>query len=200
MSESATARIAVAAATYWLDRPYSYRIPASLQDRILPGVRVVVPFGRGNRRTEGIVLSVGPTPPDAKGLKAIASVLDSESVLSEEMIRLSIWLHDRYFCSVYVAIHAMLPAGLWYRLEEAYAVCSGVDRETAYGAADGSEAETLILDALFSHEGSCPARDIRIVFEGRDPSRALQSLVRKGIIEPDSRTKRRIGDKNVRMI
>ena len=48
------ARIAVAAATYWVDRPYSYRVPAALSDSVVPGVRVVVPFGRGNRRTEGV--------------------------------------------------------------------------------------------------------------------------------------------------
>ena len=113
------ARIAVAAATYWVDRPYSYRVPAALSDSVVPGVRVVVPFGRGNRRTEGIVLSLGKSGEEDRRLKSVASVLDSEPVLSEEMLRLAVWLHDRYFCTVYEAIHAMLPAGLWYKLEAA---------------------------------------------------------------------------------
>ena len=47
----ATAKIAVAAATYWVDRPFDYRIPPALADKVVPGVRVVVPFGGGNRRT-----------------------------------------------------------------------------------------------------------------------------------------------------
>ena len=194
------ARIAVAAATYWVDRPYSYRVPAALSDSVVPGVRVVVPFGRGNRRTEGIVLSLGESGEEDRRLKSVASVLDSEPVLSEEMLRLAVWLHDRYFCTVYEAIHAMLPAGLWYKLEAAYSLCPGVDRERGYDAADGDRAEGLILDAVFAHGGSCPLEDIRRVFGEVDPSRALQSLVRKGVLAPDSRQKRRVGDKKVRMI
>ena len=50
------AKIAVAAAVYAIDKPYSYRIPKNLA--VQPGMRVMVPFGHGNRQTEGIVLSV----------------------------------------------------------------------------------------------------------------------------------------------
>ena len=77
----ATAKIAVAAATYWVDRPFDYRIPPALADKVVPGVRVVVPFGGGNRRTEGIVLSLGTAQPCMR-LKSIASVLDASPVLS----------------------------------------------------------------------------------------------------------------------
>jgi len=199
MSEGpVTARIAVAAASYWLDRPYDYLIPAALEERAVPGVRVVVPFGRGNRRTEGIILSLG-TGENGKELKRIASVLDTEPVLSPEMLRLAVWLRERYFCTVYDAVHAMLPAGLWYQMESAYSLCAGVDREAAYAAAGRSGQEKLILDAVFAHDGSCPVADLRRVFENSDPARALQSLVRKGILETDSREKRRIGDKKIRM-
>ena len=52
------AKIAVSAATYWIDRPYDYLIPEELGDKLRPGMRVYVPFSRGNRRCEGIVLAV----------------------------------------------------------------------------------------------------------------------------------------------
>ena len=54
-----TARVAVSAAVFAIDRPYSYRIPDKLKDAASPGVRVVVPFGKGNRRSEGVVLDEG---------------------------------------------------------------------------------------------------------------------------------------------
>ena len=145
-----TAKIAVSAATYWVDRPYDYRIPDALRDKIAPGVRVVVPFGGGNRRTEGIVLSLGAAQPGVR-LKNIASVLDAEPVLSPEMIRLAVWLRERYFCTVYDAVHAMLPAGLWYQMESVYTLCAGIDRERAYEAAGKSGQERLVLDAVFAH-------------------------------------------------
>ena len=194
-----TAKVAVAAAAYWLDRPYDYLIPESLVSNVVPGVRVVVPFGRGNRRTEGIVLSLGTHEDRDIRLKTIASVLDKEPVLSGEMLRLAVWIRERYFCTVYDAVHAMLPAGLWYSMESAYSLSPGTDKETAYKAAGSSRQEQLILDALFAHGGSCPVSDLRRLFDGEEPARALQSLVRKKILETDSREKRRVGDKRVRM-
>ena len=194
-----TAKVAVDAAAYWVDRPFDYLIPPVLVEAAVPGVRVVVPFGRGNHRTEGIILSLGPAP-DNKKLKSIVSVLDEESVLSPELLRLAVWVRDRYFCTVYNVVHAMLPAGLWYRMEGMYSLCDGIDRETAYDAAGKSSQERLILDAVFAHDGSCPVRDIHRVLEPADPARSLQSLVKKGILETDSREKRRIGDKRVSMV
>ena len=55
---SAIAKIAVSAATYWLDRPYDYKIPRELEEKALPGVSVYVPFSNGNRRTEGVILAL----------------------------------------------------------------------------------------------------------------------------------------------
>ena len=159
----ATAKIAVAAATYWVDRPFDYRIPPVLADKVVPGVRVVVPFGGGNRRTEGIVLSLG-TAQSGMRLKSIASVLDASPVLSPEMIRLAVWLRERYFCTVYDAVHAMLPAGLWYQMESVYTLCAGFDRESAYAAAGKSAQEQLVLDAVFVRS-VYPGRRTRITSE-----------------------------------
>ena len=53
-------KIAVSAAVFAIDKPYSYRIPQGLELR--PGHRVQVPFGRANKASEGIVLSVEPGP------------------------------------------------------------------------------------------------------------------------------------------
>lgn len=44
------AKIAVSAALFAIDKPYSYEIPPELT--LEPGMRVLVPFGRGNRSCE----------------------------------------------------------------------------------------------------------------------------------------------------
>lgn len=109
-----TAKVAVSAATYAIDRPYDYTIPDKLRNAVMPGLRVVVPFGRGNRRCEAIVLSVSDISPD-KPLKAIESALDDSPVLSAEQLKLALWMRDRFFCTVYDAVHAMLPSGMWFK-------------------------------------------------------------------------------------
>ena len=79
------AQVAVSCAIFAIDQPYSYRIPQGMQ--ILPGMRVVVPFGRANRRTEAIVLGVQTGSEDK--LKAIEQLLDDEPVMTDEQLRLA---------------------------------------------------------------------------------------------------------------
>lgn len=110
------AKIAVSAATYWLDRPYDYLIPEKLESAAVPGVRVTVPFSRGNRRSEGVILGVSDHSEYDK-LKAIETVLDTAPVLSAEQIKLAMWMHDRFFCTVYDAVKTILPAGLWFKAD-----------------------------------------------------------------------------------
>ena len=117
MAEAKVAKIAVSAATYWLDKPYDYLIPENLRSVIAPGVRVIVPFSRGNRQTEGIVLSVSDHSEFGDKLKPVLSVLDSEPVLTSQQIKLALWMHDRLFCTVYDAVKAILPAGLWFKAD-----------------------------------------------------------------------------------
>ena len=49
-----------------------------------------------------------------ESLKPVLAVLDPEPVLTEEQIRLALFMRERFFCTVYDAIKAMLPAGLWF--------------------------------------------------------------------------------------
>ncbi len=107
------AKIAVSELTYWLDRPYDYLVPSAYHDSLKPGMRVYVPFSRGNRRAEGIVLSVSDKA-DYESPKAIISVLDEEPVLTKAQLELAFWMRERFFCTVYEAVRAILPAGLWF--------------------------------------------------------------------------------------
>ena len=53
MLQIPVAKVAVLAATFAFDRPYTYKIPQPLTDTLRPGCRVMVPFSRGNRPCEG---------------------------------------------------------------------------------------------------------------------------------------------------
>ena len=105
------ASVAVSAANFAIDKPYSYRIPEGMA--LEPGQRVQVPFGRANKRAEGVVLAVSRGEDAA--LKSVDCALDPEPVLSELQLRLAAFLRERYFCTFYDAIRGILPAGLWFR-------------------------------------------------------------------------------------
>lgn len=109
MSEKRIAKIAVAAANYSIDKPYDYLIPESMAEVVAPGMRVTVPFSRGNRRSEGIVLALSDNS-EYENLKPIESCLDKEPMLTPSQLKLALWMHDRLFCTVYDAVRTILPA------------------------------------------------------------------------------------------
>lgn len=154
-------KIAVSAANFAIDKPYSYWIPQGMA--LQPGMRVMVPFGKGNRRCEGIVLSVEPG--ESQGLKTVEQQLDLEPVLSGTMLRLAAFLRERYFCTFYDAVRAMLPGGLWFRSRNTYSLTEDASwREAVIRQADaktllellaqmgGQAEEQMLLDALGSEE------------------------------------------------
>ena len=89
------AKIAVSAARFSMDKPYSYRFGEEM--RLVPGVRVMVPFGNGNRRTEGVVLAVEEG--DESKLKSVDQALDAEPLITPRMLRLAAFIRERNFCT-----------------------------------------------------------------------------------------------------
>ena len=94
METAMIVKIAVSAAPYSIDKPYDYLVLEHLLDAAVPGVRVTVPFGRGNRTSEGIILARGEGE-KTQGLKPLGSVLDSSPVLDGDGISLALWMRQR---------------------------------------------------------------------------------------------------------
>ena len=146
------AKVAVSAVPYAVDKPFDYLVPPNMT--ALCGARVMVPFGRGNRRCEGIVLSCG-TGDIQPGLKSVDQVLDETSVLSGKMLALALWMHHRYFCTVYDAARLMIPAGLTMRHQESWRRTkrTGDIPENCRALYETLSGEALPLDGLIDRFG-----------------------------------------------
>ena len=187
-----TAKIAVSAAVFAIDKPYSYKIPENLA--VQPGMRVLVPFGRGNRRCEGMVLSVEAE--QTPELKTIERVLDDAPVLSPEQLRLAAFVRERYFCTYYDAVKAILPAGLWFQTREQYTLVSAQD-----GAAEEkNEMARAVLQAIEAFGGSASYRALKDQFEDEQAlCAALKLLVGKKRLTTEVELHARTGGKTERM-
>lgn len=194
MTEKRIAKIAVSAATYWTDRPYDYNVPAELADRVSPGMRVIVPFSRGNRKCEGVVLSVVNESPYGQ-LKTIISVVDEAPILTQAQMKLALWMRERFFCTVYDAIKAILPAGLWFDISAKLRIREGIDREAAYDAAGSASNQTKVLDVIFANGGQCERSQIEGAFGTVSPSKAIKELLQKEILDEITLEKRKVNDK-----
>ena len=183
------AKIAVSAANFAIDKPYSYRIPEGMG--LTPGQRVQLPFGRGNKTAEGIVLAVEEG--SGEELKAVEAVLDEQSVLSDTQLRLAAFLRERYFCTFYEANRAMLPAGLWFRTQSRYALTE--DRSWQGKALRKPGAQTL-LTQLEQLGGQCEEPALRAALPQEDVfDEAVSYLLRKKWITAEQSLLRRTNDK-----
>ena len=189
------ARVAVAAATYAIDKPYDYLVPEHLTGAARVGVRVTVPFGRGNRTSEGVILAIAEESRRPR-LKALSSVLDEAPVLGNPEIRLALWMRERYFCTLYDSVKALLPAGLWYRIQESYLLA--VDREKALEAGS-SEREDRVLETLVSSGGAAELETLKIAC-GEGVSATLRELCQRGLVTAETTARRKISDKLVRRV
>lgn len=181
------AKVAVAAATYAIDKPYDYLIPQGTD--IAVGMRVLAPFGRGNRVSEGVVLALGQGVPD-KPIKPIRSVVDREPVITDREIRLALWMRERYFCTFYDAIRTILPAAVWYSYREMWSLTG----EPLPG--DLSERETaacrLLQDGPMERDDLCAAL-------GETGSRVLAGLKKRGILQMEPQGTRKVQDRVVQI-
>lgn len=198
METAVIVKVAVSAAPYSIDKPYDYLVPEHLLDAAVPGVRAAVPFGRGNRESEGIILSRG-NGEKLPGLKPLTAVLDREPVLDRAGIELALWIRQRYFCTLFEAVKAILPAGLWYQLREVWHLAEGMDRPAAEEASAGIKRAPAVLDVLFASGGSAGADALRNVC-GEEVSATLRAMQRAGVVSCETAAKRRISDKKRRMV
>ncbi len=193
------AKTVLSAATFAIDRPYDYLIPEELVP-LTPGVRVIVPFGAGNRRVEGLVLAIEEREGVEKPLKSILTRLDEEPVLDAEGIQLALWIRERWFCTVYDAARAMLPAGLYYALQDCYRLADGMDKEAALEGAGRSRHEQRVVELVAPHLHGLEASRIREAFGTKDPGPALRSLVEKGILTLSTSAARGVGDRREKWV
>ena len=185
--------VAVDAATFSIDKLYSYLLPSHLVDSAAIGCRVLVPFGRGNKRVEGVILTFREQA-DIAHLKAIDAVLDGTPVLNAEQIRLAVWMRDHLYCTFYECIRTILPVGLWFKRCDTYTLQADETqldelRQEGFGA----------LLAVFAEHKSRTLAEIQQTLGGKTPVGQLDTLCRRGVLTYDSKITQRTQDKTERM-
>ena len=184
-SNGTVALVAVEGAVGSFDKKYGYFIPAELNGKAVEGCRVTVPFGKGNRKRQGIILEISENT-SYSGLKPIINVTDSTPLLSRELLKLCQWMKEQYFCTYFDAVNAMIPAGLKYSFEISYSA----DNEFA---SDGllNDGEREIFVYLKKH-GKTSEKRLCDTFDNAEE--VLHSLLQKQAVIRQSDAKRRMGD------
>lgn len=190
--QTLVARVAVAAAVYSIDRPYDYSVPAAWRETIREGHRVMVPFGAGNRKTEGIVLELQEEEA-SRQLKSIAHVFDDEVVLQPQQKALALWMCRRYFCTFFQAANALFPPGVWNRKAETYLPGELSD--------EGLPPKKLrILAALRQAGKPLTAGELKKLLQPEDIKKELAQLVKSGHVTVQQQFQQNVREKKITML
>ena len=147
----AIAKIIVDVPLMQTDQPYSYRIPKEFEGMLEVGMRVHVPFGKGNRLIQGIVLCLETQSDEEEAnqdLKDIAEVLDFSPVLTQEQLWLAEELRKSVFSYKISILKAMLPGFLNSSYDKILYPLEGLsqeDRERLFGLEDSLAFSSLDL-------------------------------------------------------
>lgn len=194
------ALVAVEGLVYHFDAPYSYKIPYELEETALAGCRVMVPFGNGNRKKQGLILSVKPlleADSNVK-LKSISAVLDETPLFTDEMLKLVTWLKENTFCTLFEAARAMLPAGIGLNYVISYMANTVEESRLNKLSDDEKRVYNYLKDGCKYVKQEKILTDLGLSAD----SKILEKLVKQDILVTNVDAKRKTGDltvKNVRL-
>lgn len=190
MTVEKAAAVAVENSAFSFDKPFSYLLG---DEECSPGCRVLVPFGRGNKCRQGIVLSV--TDYDGKEkLKRISQVIDKTPVLNDEMLRLVEWLKERTFCTYFEAAKAVLPSGMCHRTVTTYTAVPKADL-TGFSAD-----EKQIYNFLLTQKGYVEGEKLLKKLGFTPEITVLEKMVKKGLLIRNFDSVRKTGDLTVKTV
>ncbi len=184
------AEIAVSGTAYSYDMLFSYTVPECMQGKISCGCRVMVSFGRSMKLRTGVVM--GLSEGNADGLKPVAKLIDDTPVISEELLKLAVFLHDQTFCTYFDAVKAMLPPAMSITVRERFR--------------PGTAPEPGVLSAeamtLYDELASMDDERLNARLEELRPGEkaALGELLDSGAVVSDNIFRQSVGDASVKMV
>ena len=93
-----------------LDKIFQYRIPDSMEDRLEPGMEVLVPFGKGNRQIKGYVTGISETCDyDLSKVKEIIEIPERGMEIEAKLVALAAWMKANYGGTMIQSLKTVLP-------------------------------------------------------------------------------------------
>ncbi|MDP4281830.1 MAG: primosomal protein N', partial [Bacteroidota bacterium] len=157
-------------------RTFTYIIPEEFRDKVMPGVRVVVQFGK-RKIYSGVITALHGKRPSWE-LKDILSVLDDKPVVVPVMLELWKWIAKYYLCTPGEVMNAALPSALKLSSESRVRF----DPDVAYNPEELSEKELLLLEALHNRE-TIGISEIPKILEQHKVLPVLKTLLDRGLLK-----------------
>lgn len=184
------AAVAVEKTAASFDDLFDYLVPDYLVEKIRAGARVIVPFGRGNRKRAGVVFEVNEREYDVQ-LKEIYAAAEDGIFLSGELLDIARRLRETTFCTYYDAVRTMLPAGLSLLISEEYTLAENPPTVPLNNSEQSLMNEYYALDS---------EKERLVLLLKPENRRTVTTLTDKGILVKKELSRRRVGDETERTV
>lgn len=159
---------------------FTYSVPENV-DGIGPGMRVVVPFGRGRKLYSGLVRTVHDLAPGHGKVRSVLSVLDRTPVVSEAQFALWDMMSEHYLSSLGEIMIASLPSQLVLSSETRL-----VASPDPLGSGSVDDRAGIVIDALMDREVITLA-DAGELLGLKDPMPVIRKLMEQGALQLEER-------------
>ncbi len=172
------AEVVINSNTKATDNIYHYLVPVELESTVQTGMRVVVPFGRGNKTVEAFVIGFADNS-DFKNLKEIAAVNDEYCYFDDDAVKLIKFMVHRYFCSFISAIKCIIPIGVGSVFKRTISLISTISQENLNFLEHSVKAFEIYTYLL---EGSVSFDKLSQLVTAKNLPNILNTMKKRGII------------------
>lgn len=155
---------------------FTYSITDEEASQLIPGMRVVVPFGKSKLYT-AIVESLHQVAPTAYEAKSIYQILDDQPIITAKQLQHWQWMADYYCCTVGEVLRAAIPSALLLE-SETLVIKNHLFTDESLLTDD----EFLIFEAL-QHQPELKIKDISNIIQRKTVVSFMQQLFKKGVVE-----------------
>jgi len=164
-----------------VDSQFSYLLPEQLRAKAQVGMRVLAPFGKAEKETEGVIVGF-PEEPEVEKLKEVIDILDDEPFFSEEMLKLTKWMAEYYFSSWGEALKCVTPAGVNVISKRVIDIKEIEDRDKILSELSKTAPLQAQILTILAWEGKMTIKNLKTRLNNKGIYSALSALESKGFI------------------
>lgn len=169
-----------------LDKTYQYHVPEWMEELVVIGTPVQVPFGRGNRMLHGFVVNLTEQPAfDVNRIKDILKVEQKQVPVEGQLLALAGFIRDRYGSTMNEALKTVLPVRKKIKSVEEHWLNFAMDERSVMDILHEYErkhyvAKVRLIRGLLAEGGTMTRRKADRQYQVKKP--VIDSLVKEGIL------------------
>ncbi len=159
-----------------LQGTFTYKVPATMQSVVQPGMRVLVNFGR-SKLYAGIIKYLHNTPPTYTGIKEIVNMPDERPMVTAQQLQFWQWVALYYMCTIGEVMAAAMPSV--FRLSSETKIIFHPDYD---GDITNLTPQELAVIGLLNEKQEVTFKELHALLGNNYAMRQIQNMIDKDIL------------------